>query len=153
MPQLLTVRPLEAEDGPALAAMLRSQPADYMRYFTPFNFDEATTTALLSNRRQDVYVGMYWDRQLVGFFMLRGWDEGYDVPAYGVVIDRNFRGYGLARLSVEMSKTICRLRRTRRMMLKVHPGNRVAKRIYEEAGFVQTGIDVRNNNLVYHYDL
>jgi hypothetical protein len=33
-------------------------------------------------------MGIYWQAEL-RFFMLRGWDEGFDVPAYGVLIDEN----------------------------------------------------------------
>ncbi|MBL8155080.1 MAG: GNAT family N-acetyltransferase, partial [Anaerolineae bacterium] len=89
---------------------------------------------------------------LAGFFMLRGWDAGYDVPAYGVTIAQAYSGLGLARLSLDLSKTICRLRQVKRLMLKVHPENTVAKRLYEQAGFVQTGIDPRNANLIYHFE-
>jgi RimJ/RimL family protein N-acetyltransferase len=149
----LTVRPLTAADGGALAAMLQAQSADYMAYFIPFAFDAATITGLLTAARHDCYMGFFVDDALAGFFMLRGWDAGYDVPAYGVTIAQAYSGLGLARLSLDLSKTICRLRQVKRLMLKVHPENTVAKRLYEQAGFVQTGIDPRNANLIYHFEL
>lgn len=153
MPAALTVRPLTAEDAPALANMLQRQPQTYMQYFIPFAFDEATIAGLLERCQEDLYMGLFWENQLAGFFMLRGWDEGYTVPAYGVTIDEAFSGLGLARLTLGLSKTICRLRSASRLMLKVHPDNTVAKRLYEDAGFIQTGVDERNNNLIYHFDL
>lgn len=148
----LTVRPLGLADASALAVMLREQPDDYMRHFTPFAFDEETVRSILSRREQDVYMGILWADRLVAFFMLRGWDAGYAVPAYGVTVDHRFRGHGLARLSIEMSKSICRLRGVGRLMLKVHPENVVAKRLYEEMGFRRAGDDPRNGNLVYIFD-
>jgi ribosomal protein S18 acetylase RimI-like enzyme len=144
-------RALGAADAPLLAAMLSSQSQDYTRYFRPFPFDEAAIHGFLSAARQDMYFGVFWDEALVAFFMLRGWDKGYDVPAYGVVVDDEHRGMGLGRLTLEMSKTICRLRGAERLMLKVHPENVAAKHLYESAGFVQTGIDPRNDNLIYHF--
>lgn len=148
----LVCRPLTQQDAHLLTTMLSAQPHQYMRYFTPFHFDEQTVIEILSNARQDVYVGIFWEQRLVAFFMLRGWDSGYDIPSYGVTVDHQYKGFGLGRLTLEMSKTICRLRGARRLMLKVYPENTPAKHLYESAGFIQTGIDPQNNNLIYHFD-
>lgn len=132
--------------------MLAEQPAEYMRYFTPFAFDRATVGRLLAETVRDVYLGVFCDGELAAFCMLRGWDEGYDVPSYGVIVSERFRGRGLGALTIELSKTVCRLRGARRLMLKVHPDNAAARGLYERAGFRQTGVDARNDNLVMHYD-
>jgi RimJ/RimL family protein N-acetyltransferase len=84
--------------------------------------------------------------------MLRGWDNGYEVPSYGVLIDEKYNGYGLTRLSLKLAKSICKLRHVPRIMLKVNAGNKIAKRLFEEAGFNQTGVDARTGNLIYHFD-
>ncbi len=85
--------------------------------------------------------------------MLRGWDAGYEIPSYGVVIDQNFAGLGIGHLTIEMSKVICKLRGAPRIMLKVHANNHAAKDLYERAGFIQSGIDVSTDNIIYHFDL
>ena len=148
----LASRPLRPDDAPALAALLAAQPEPYLRYFTPFRFDELTVAELLTRASHDLYMGLFWDGVLVAFFMLRGWDEGYAIPAYGVMVDHHYSGRGLGRLTLEMSKTICRLRDVQRLMLKVHPENLPAKRLYESVGFCQTGVDSKNGNLIYHFD-
>jgi ribosomal protein S18 acetylase RimI-like enzyme len=152
MPPTLAVRPLKIEDAGKLSVLLQAQSSSYMQYFTPFEFNETSISNILSQAEQDVYMGLLWGDELAGFFMLRGWDAGYAVPAYGVTIGEAFRGAGLGRITLEMSKAICRLRGAKQIMLKVHPENSVAKRLYESVGFVQTGIDPKNANLVYHYD-
>lgn len=146
------LRPLRSEDAPHLSRMLSSQPPDYARHFHPFDFDEISISDILSRARRDIFMGMYWGGRLAGFFMLRGWDAGYGVPAYGVLIDRAFSRSGLGKLSLDAALTICRLAAAPRLMLKVHPDNLVAKRLYEGAGFVATGIDDANHNLIYHFD-
>ncbi len=133
--------------------MLSSQTSAYMRFFTPFRFDEEALLSMLGGKNQDVFMGIYWQDRLVGFFMLRGWDEGYEVPSYGVVIDERYSGYGLTRLSLRIAKSICRLRRVPRIMLKVHPDNLTAKTLFEEAHFVHTGVDAESGKLVYHFDV
>lgn len=152
METALIVRSLRVEDAAALSAMLCAQSQSYARFFTPFNFDQKTITNLLAARKEDVFMGIYWQSELYGFFMLRGWDEGFDVPAYGVLIDERHSGYALAQLSMRMSKSICKLRGASRIMLKVHPDNAAARMLYEEAKFVRTGVDARSGNLIYHFD-
>ena len=146
------VRRLHVGDAILLSALLQAQSSEYLRYFTPFQFDEATLTALLNCAKQDIFMGLFWDDRLAGFFMLRGWDAGYAIPSYGVAIGEQFRNWGLGRLTLELSKVICRLHGAPRLMLKVHPDNGPAKHLYETAGFVQTGVDSKNDNLIYHFD-
>jgi RimJ/RimL family protein N-acetyltransferase len=148
----LVIRNLNIEDASLLSAMLLEQHDEYMQYFIPFSFDPANIRAILERAKRDVYMGIFWADKLAGFFMLRGWDDGYEIPAYGVTIAQSFSGYGLGKLSLEVSKSVCQLRGAKRLMLKVHPQNSRAKQLYEAAGFVQSGIDERIHNLVYHYD-
>ena len=135
----LVIRPLTPTDAPHLSAMLLAQPPDYIQYFHPFDFDVETVRHLLAAARNDVYMGFFLDDELAGFFMLRGWDAGYTIPAYGVTIAQSFSGLGLATLSLDASKTLCRLHTAERLMLKVHPDNLTAKRLYEKSGFEKTG--------------
>jgi RimJ/RimL family protein N-acetyltransferase len=96
-------------------------------------------------------MGMYWQDRLIGFFMLRGWNSGYEIPAYGVLVDEKYSGYGLTRLSLKLAKSICKLRHVPRIMLKVNADNTIAKRLFEESGFTQTGVDAQTGNLIYHF--
>jgi len=149
----LTIRPLELSDAAELSSMLTSQPPEYMRYFVPFAFDQATLSHLLRERVHDVYLGIYWEGKVVALCMLRGWDDGYEVPAYGVVVAERYRRKGLGALTLEVAKTLCRLRDARQLMLKVHPDNVTARGLYERAGFRQIGVDPLNSNLIMQCDL
>lgn len=151
MMENFAIRPLQSADIPALVSLLQSQSSEYVRFFTPFSFDQATITNMLTSREQDLFIGMYWRDRLAGFFMLRGWDEGYEVPAYGVLIDEEYSGYGLTTLSLRMAKAAAKLRGSTAIMLKVHPANTHAKRLFERAGFVQTGVDSRSGSLIYFF--
>ncbi|HEY0098343.1 MAG TPA: GNAT family N-acetyltransferase [Pyrinomonadaceae bacterium] len=148
----LTVRPLNSEDASDLSALLLAQTPAYVRFFTPFNFDLPSVATLLAEQGTDVFMGMYWQDRLIGFFMLRGWNSGYKIPAYGVLIDEKYSGYGLTRLSLKLAKSICKLRHVPRIMLKVNADNIIAKRLFEESGFTQTGVDAQTGNLIYHFD-
>lgn len=144
---------LETKDAPQLHFMLHAQTPAYTRFFTPFNFDLNTLIDILDRQRQDIFMGIYWQDELAGFFMLRGWDEGYETPAYGVLIAERYHDYGLARLSLKVAKSICKLRRAPRIMLKVHPENVAAQNLFEESRFVQTGVEPVSGFLIYHFNL
>lgn len=147
-----TIRPLNLEDASDLSSLLLAQTLDYVRFFNPFNFDHPSVANLLAEQGMDVFMGIYWQERLSGFFMLRGWNSGYEIPSYGVLIDEQYSGYGLTRLSLKLAKSICKLRHVPRIMLKVNADNLIAKRLFEEAGFAQTGVDAPTGNLIYHFD-
>jgi RimJ/RimL family protein N-acetyltransferase len=149
----LTIRPLQVEDASALSLMLRSQKPSYARFFTPFGYDEQSIASVLANRGEDVFMGVYWQEQVAGFFMLRGWDEGYEIPAFGILIDEKYRGDGLEMLSLETTKVICKLRGAPRIMFKMHPENISVKGVARKTGFIRTGVEASNGNVIYHMDV
>lgn len=148
----LVVRPLCPEDARALSEMLRAQPAEYARFFYAFSFDEGDIARMLAARRRDVYMGLLWGGELAGFFMLRGWDEGYEVPSLGTFVAEGYRGRGLMPLTVELTRVICRLRGTTRVMYKSHPGNAPARKA-AAMGFRQGGVDPATGNLIFYLDV
>jgi len=147
-----TIRPLRVEDAGIVSAMLRAQPPEYARFFYAFGDDEEETARLLAGRKRDVYSGMFWRGELAGFFMLRGWDAGYEVPSFGVLVDEKWRGRAFMRISLDMAKLVCRLSGAPRLMAKIHPDN-VSPRGARRLGLVQTGVEAVTGNIVYHIDL
>lgn len=145
----VSIRTLQVEDVAKLLALLLSQPKKYVRFFTPFSFDRATLEKILSKIDRDSYMGIFWSGQLVGFFMLRGWDKGYEIPTFGVLIDQKFRGFGLEMISLEAAKIICKLCGGRDIMTKVHPRNMSAKGVARKIGFTLTGAEPESGNLIY----
>lgn len=149
----LRIRSLEPADAPALSALLLAQRPAYVHFFHPFSFDEATIAAILRERRRDVYMGMFWDDEIAGLFMLRGWDAGYATPTYGILTGEKYRGYGLAPLSLRMAKIIGEANGARRIMLKVNPENTCAKTVFERARFVFAEAEAESGKLIYYFDL
>ena len=147
-----TIRPLRGADAGAVSAMLRAQPPEYARFFYAFGSGEEEIARILAGRKRDVYSGMFWRGELAGFFMLRGWDAGYEVPSFGVLVDVNHRGRAFMRISLDVAKLICRLSGTPRLMAKIHPDN-VSPRGARRLGFTQVGVEAETGNVVYHMEL
>lgn len=152
MNEYLTIRPLRVEDAKALSAMLLAQPSDYTRFFHAFSFAESDIAKMLAECEKDVYMGMMWGDDVAGFFMLRGWNEGYETPTLGTFVTEKYRGCGFMPLTVELTKIICRMRGVSRVMYKSHPDNAPAKKAVA-MGFRHAGVDANTGYLIYHLDL
>lgn len=150
--QNFALRPLDVHQAPELCVLLQSQNPRYIQYFKPFLFDEDTLRSVLSEVHEDVFEGLYQGERLIGLMMLRGWDEGYEVPTLGVMIDEQHRNHGLMTLTVEVAKVICRMRKVHRIMYKAHPDNVPAKSA-TRLGFTQTGVDNSTGYLIFHMNL
>ena len=85
----LTLRELGPADEPALAALFaENDTPEVTRWFDPFPLDPDTARALSHHEGRDLYWGAWSERGLVGFAMVRGWDGGHPLPAYGCLVDR-----------------------------------------------------------------
>ena len=147
------LRPMMPGDAPLIARLLESQPAEYLRFFYAFGADEAAIAEILERREKDVYSGLFWRGELVCVFMLRGWDEGYPIPSFGLVVAADHRGREVLTVALEAAKLISRLAGADRMMCKVHPDNIAATRGALRLGFVAASEEPETGNLVYHLDL
>ena len=85
--------------------------------------------------------------------MLRGFDEGYEIPSYGVWISSQYSNKGLAKLTIQHSISICLMSGVKKIMLKVHPENKVAFNMYKKFGFIETGIDEKIGHIIMHREL
>ncbi len=135
----LEIRALTAADAAEFSDMLLESSGAYSEYFRPFPFDRQSVFDMLQKAREDRFWGVYCGAELAGFFMLRGFDEGFARPAYGVLIRERRAGLGLASLALRFALSWCSLQGVSTVMLKVHPNNRVARGIYERAGFKAIG--------------
>jgi RimJ/RimL family protein N-acetyltransferase len=146
----IEIKELNAEDADLLSRALLSEKSEYLKHFTPFEFSVDSIKRILSSVVKDKYLGIFLGNKIIGFYMLRGFDDGYEIPAYGVWISSDFSNKGLSTLTLFHAFSICRLNNIKTLMLKVHPENKIAKKLYESLGFVKIGIDKRNDNFIYH---
>jgi [ribosomal protein S18]-alanine N-acetyltransferase len=146
-----SIRPLEAADAASIAAFMRSQSSEYLRFFYAFGTEKSEIAEMLSASRLDVYSGVFWQANLVGVFFLRGWDAGYEIPSFGVLIDEKYRGKAFLSLTVDAAKLICRLSGVTRFMVKIHPDNTALRNVHR-MGFYRTGVEESTGNVIFHLD-
>lgn len=142
----LRIARLSPEDAPALSRLLNDP--EYRKYFTPFAVDAQSLEARLASAREDRYWGLWLDQALAGFCMLRGFDEGFQRPSFGVYIARCHAGKGLSGCALHHCMSWCQVNGVPSLMLKVHPDNRYAQRSYEKAGFSEQGSCPRTGHTI-----
>jgi RimJ/RimL family protein N-acetyltransferase len=149
----IEIRKLKLDDVPDLIKRLSEESLLYLKHFTAFELSDKSLTTILTRAVKDKYFGMFFGDEIVGFYMLRGFDEGFEVPSYGVIILSKFSNKGLSRLTLYHAFSLCRLNNIKKLMLKVRPENKHAKNLYESLGFKKTGFDSENGNFIYHKSL
>lgn len=66
--------------------------------------------------------------RVVAFGMLRGWQDGYDVPSLGIAVRRDDEGHGYGRTMMDALTQLARGKGATRIRLRVHPDNVKAPR-------------------------
>ncbi len=149
----LVIRPFTAADPAPVAELLARSTDEYTRYFRPFEFEAGVLEALFTKSRRDqwfvIEVHEHGAVAPAGFYMLRGLDEGFSDPMYGVFVAEQFAGRGLARLTLAHAEAQCRLNGWQRLRLKVDPHNERAHRIYQSVGFEFEQVDPKNEDQVF----
>src|SRR3989442_13694036 len=70
------------------------------RLFCPHPTDEETISQLAHYVGRDLYYVLVEEENVLGYGLLRGWDEGYQIPSLGIAIHTSARGYGLGRILI-----------------------------------------------------
>ena len=151
-PLRLIIRPFSEGDPAEAARLLSSSRAEYLRWFGPFQFDATVIGNLAFSAVRDQWFTIEVEQgggyQFAGFYTLRGVDEGFADPMYGVFIGEAFSGKGIARLTVAHAEAQCRLNGWKTLLLKADPRNRRAFDIYTRAGFQYVRTDPKNGDQV-----
>jgi ribosomal protein S18 acetylase RimI-like enzyme len=99
----------------------------------PLGRDEAERLCAYEGR--DVYAVLVEDGRAVAYGMLRGWDEGFDVPSLGLAVHPSERGRGLGRELAERLHEEARRRGAAQVRLTVDADNEPARQLYERLGY------------------
>ena len=131
-----TIRPVERGDFEALTRFFEenNQPETVRQFRAfPLSREEARRITLTSHR--DLYYVMIWKSNIIGLCMLRGWDEGFETPSFGILVDYRYDHLGLGRQMTEFAITEAKKLGCHSLRLSVYASNLHAARLYESSGF------------------
>ncbi len=136
----LVFRRVTPHDAPALAACFeRNDVPELTRHFSPFPLTAEQAYVLARSDRLDAYFGAFGsDGVVVGFSMLRGRDEGYEVPSLGIFVDRAEQGAGIGAWLLDETLAAADSAGAPAVRLSVYADNQGAQRLYRSRGFAES---------------
>lgn len=150
--RIIKLRALEPVDYENLACFFKVlEEFNVSQFFHPHSFNPETARQICEYEGRDWYAALFVKDQelsmIVGYVILRGWDEGFTIPSFGVCVHPNWQGLGLGRLLTWAAIAIARLRQSPAIRLKVYPSNHQAIALYSSIGF-EFDNNLENDQLV-----
>jgi ribosomal protein S18 acetylase RimI-like enzyme len=136
MEESVEFRSVSPRDADALADLFEHIDNSFFRPH-PFTAEEARRIA--NSPGQDVYALLFDGGGPVAYGMLRGWDEGFDIPALGIAVRTDSHREGFGRLMMEHLHELARAHGAAKVRLRVHSDNDRARRLYESLGYQYAG--------------
>lgn len=132
-------RPVLPGDAQALAqffAANRGVPEN--AGFDPFELTAERARAIAAGASSDrYYLATNGRGELVAMSMLRGFDEGYAVPSFGILVDHGHHGLGIGRKLTAWTIAAARELACPAVRLSVYASNPGALALYRSLGFVE----------------
>jgi ribosomal-protein-alanine N-acetyltransferase len=131
-----TIRKVQASDYETLASFFEANNIpEVIRHFHPFPLNAQTAYKIACNEHLDRYYIAIRDTRIVGLCMLRGWDDGFGIPSFGVCVDHNFQRLGLGRQLAEFAIGEAIRLACPSVRLSVYANNIRAANLYMNLGF------------------
>jgi len=145
----INYRKMSKEDLEILTKEIKKSSKKYKKYFDPDgrgkSFSDRVTEA-----KKDRFYALTYKQNLAGYFSLRGLDEGYGTPRFGVFVLEKYSNKGIANYAVRNAMVLCGKDSPYMMDLKVNPENSLAYKLYKDLGFdeVPGGSQDKNGEVI-----
>jgi len=141
----LLIEPLLPEHCAGLTRLLEENDREEITgHFHPFPMTRETAESLCLGHFKDCYFVAFLDDIMVGLAMLRGWDEGFEVPSFGVFVDHRYHGLGLGRMLTDYAIIEAKQKGCANIRLTVYESSIRGWRLYTSLGFKEQSRDPVN---------
>jgi ribosomal protein S18 acetylase RimI-like enzyme len=107
-----------------------------VKYFHPHALTAEEAERLCEYLGKDLYYICEKDGSILGYAILRGWDEGYKVPSLGVAVRPDARNTGIGTILISFLHVVARWRGVEKIRVKVYSDNGIALNLYKRMGYV-----------------
>jgi ribosomal-protein-alanine N-acetyltransferase len=104
-------------------------------HFHPHPFTAEAAKERCHYTGRDLYYVAISNGNVQAYGMLRGWDEGYEVPSLGIAVHPRARGIKLGSAMMHFLHSAARQRGASRIRLRVYKDNITARSMYEKLGY------------------
>lgn len=105
------------------------------KYFHPFLLSLSTAYKIACESHIDRYYIAINNGFILGLCMLRGWDEGFDIPSFGILVDYRYQGHGIGKKMTEFTISEVKRLGCNAIRLSVYASNVQAVHLYFSLGF------------------
>lgn len=105
-------------------------------FFSPHPADADSIRRIAAHDGKDLYYLLVEQGKVLGYGMLRGWDEGYQIPSLGLAIHPSARGQGLGKMLMDLLHLLASRRGADKVRLRVRANNKKALNLYKSLGYV-----------------
>ena len=136
MKKIPEIKKLTKKDSIILSSLLFNEDKKYVEYFSPFKNKEDFMETILSSVK-DCFYSIKLDENIIGYISLRGLDEGYDNPRFGIFILKKYSQKGYGYTASKLVLDLCKREDNFKYVdLKVNPKNKNAIALYTSLGFL-----------------
>jgi ribosomal-protein-alanine N-acetyltransferase len=133
---MLECRALSPEWSESLADFFSAlRIAGDEKWFHPHPLNAAEADRRTNYCGMDLYYVLVNGRQIFAYGMLRGWDEGYEIPSLGIAVHPSERGGGIGLMMMQFLHVAARQRGAKSIRIKVYKNNPKAIQLYESLGY------------------
>ena len=104
--------------------------------FHPHGFSYDDAKKLCNYTGNDLFYVVKTDGEIFAYGLLRGWDDGFDVPCLGIYVGEKHRGKGIARMFMTFLHNAAKIHGANGVMLKVYKNNQKAISLYKSFGYI-----------------
>lgn len=135
---LIEIIRLRPEHGDMLVRFFEEiNTPQYTEKFSPHPFNHEHADLICDYRGRDLYYSVLLNgERIIGYCMLRGWDDGYEIPSLGLCMLKEYEGFGVGRAMMNFLEAVSRIRGCSQVMLKVRKDNAAARNLYSSQGYV-----------------
>ena len=123
------------DDSAALDKMISLEQQLYIKNFFAFSKPNKSVKEQNKISKKDIFFSAFFMDELAGFYCLRGFDNNFRVPSFGVYVNSRFQKRGIATLAIKNSIEWCEKNSVECIMLKVESDNIRALAIYKKSKF------------------
>jgi [ribosomal protein S18]-alanine N-acetyltransferase len=105
------------------------------KWFHPHALNIEILEWLTHYKGKDLYYAMAEGEAVLAYGMLRGWDEGYEIPSLGIAVHPRVRRKGLAAAFLHFLHAAARRRGAKAVRLTVDGDNVAALTLYKNMGY------------------
>lgn len=132
----LTITRLSHAGTSGLLDLLRALEANgEARWFQPHPFTQEHLELLCAPDKRDLHYLLANESAVLGYGLLRGWDEGYPTPSLGIAVHPAQRHLGCGATLMRFLHCAARVRNAERVRLRVHEDNLAAIAMYRRFGY------------------